>query len=288
MSRFVSIEESRFLPTQCPVCGENLVWEGVDLKCNNPNCANIKLSDLQQWCECIGQVDGLQWTLMSQCLSNFNVFSVDDLYNSDNYKSVMTYFQTRKLSITEQKLYLFFKKLYSDPVDIVDALKGLNIPRLGDKTAELLATNQVVIEQLLVLSINAHQGKFEINQTIQDSLMDLVKSATTMSLLNNLDKYYNLHYLYSFDYKQTRLVFRQKESLNLQYVAVTGALHSRRRKDFEKYISNYNYKLSSSLKQCKFLITNEQDSTSSKYEQAQKYNIPIITEKQFIEMLNSN
>ena len=95
-------------------------------------------------------------------------------------------------------------------------------------------------------------------------------------------------YQYNYVHLHHGFLFQQKESLNLQYVAVTGALHSMKRKDFEKYISNYNYKLSSSLKQCKFLITNEQDSTSSKYQQAQKYNIPIITEKQFIEMLNSN
>lgn len=31
----VSLEESEFVPTKCPICDDYLVWDGVDLKCIN-------------------------------------------------------------------------------------------------------------------------------------------------------------------------------------------------------------------------------------------------------------
>ena len=62
--RYVSCEESKYLPERCPVCGGLLSWEGVDLKCNNSDCANLEYSNLQQWCEIIGETDGLQYTIM--------------------------------------------------------------------------------------------------------------------------------------------------------------------------------------------------------------------------------
>ena len=59
-----------------------------------------------------------------------------------------------------------------------------------------------------------------------------------------------------------------------------------KRKDFEKYIAKFGYELSSSLKKCKYLITNTPDSGSSKNKDAIKYGIEIITEQEFLDMLN--
>ena len=83
------------LPTKCPMCGSQLTWEGVDLKCSNKECPNIELSDLRQWCEVIGETDGLQWTLMKQYLDAFGIFSIDDLYKKKNF--VKNVLDTRKL-----------------------------------------------------------------------------------------------------------------------------------------------------------------------------------------------
>ena len=58
-----------------------------------------------------------------------------------------------------------------------------------------------------------------------------------------------------------------------------------KRKDFEKYIEQYNYELTSTLSKCKYLITNNPNSGSAKNKEAQKYNVPIITEQEFLETL---
>lgn len=285
------------LPTKCPVCGKNLVWEGVDLKCDNPNCTNIKLSDLQQWCENVGETDGLQWTLMKQYLDMYGVTDIDSLYAKQDF--IWNDLNTKKLSITELKVKDFFEKLYFKPVMLEIALVGLNIPRLGEQTAKILSKHFDVVYQLLLLSImlmysgvtmkldddNKPAIIGEDNRWVELRLLELVKEATTETILSNIQKFSALQYLFSKDYSNTRIVYT-KVSDDVTYVAVTGALKTMKRKDFEKYIAKFGYELSSSLKKCKYLITNTPDSGSSKNKDAIKYGIEIITEQEFLDMLN--
>ena len=84
----------------------------------------------------------------------------------------------------------------------------------------------------------------------------------------------------------TRLVYTESNNAEKQYIAVTGALNTMKRKDFEAYIEKFNYELSSNLKKCKYLVTNTPDSGSSKNKDAQKYGVEIITEQDFLNLLN--
>lgn len=267
------------LPKYCPICESELVWEGVDLKCNNPECANIKLSDLQQWCENIGQTDGLQWTLMKQYLDLDNIHSIEELYA--NKDLILQKYNYSDISITTQKMYSCYKKMFLDDIDIKVALTALNIPRLGDKTAEALGQNKTLVEKLLRFSINNQEN----NDNLKSSLVECVKSATTDSIWANLNKFSNLKYLYNSSEDRYRLNYNLTTKGDIINIAVTGSLETMKRKDFEEYIKRYGYELSSNIKKCKYLINNDITSTSSKNKLAKENNIPIITEKQFLEIL---
>ena len=269
------------LPNNCPYCNDKLQWDGVDLVCKNPNCPNIESSDLQQWCEVIGETDGLQWTLMKQYLDKYNVHNIKSLY--DNKKYIWEDLNCRQLSLTELKIREFFDKLYIQNVDIDKALLALNIPRLGDKTVKLLCKNKTLILSLLAYF---YQQEVDIN-TIKDFLISVVKEATTKSILENKNKYLNLLYLFSSDLQTNRINFYNLDNINkeIKYVAVTGSLQSMKRKDFEKLINQYGYELTSSLSKCEYLITNNPNSNSTKNKEAQKFNIPIISEADFLQKL---
>lgn len=273
------------LPDVCPKCGYKLVWEGVDLKCNNKNCINIQQSDLQQWCESIGQTDGLQWTLMKQYLDSYNILSIQDLYAKKDI--VLTDLNTKALTITETKIKQFFEKLYIHPIEADKALVALNIPRLGEKTSQILAENSVILMNFFAYCYGIIYQK---NISISDpktQLLELVKDATTQSLYDNKDKFINLKYLFNLDFSNTRIVFPESNNTDVKFVAVTGSLQSMKRKEFEQYIKKYGYELTSNLKKCEYLINNDITSTSTKNKQAKQYNIPIITEQEFINKLNN-
>lgn len=274
------IEESEQpLPTLCPCCSSQLEWVGVDLKCTNKNCTNISQSDLQQWCEVIGETDGLQWVLMKQYLDLYNIHSLEDLYSKE--RIVMNDLITRKLSITEEKIKQFFEKLYINGVDISKALLALNIPRLGKKTSELLSKNQNLCKSLIGFATMPHtlseQDKIKLNQ----DLTTVVKVATTIEIFQNIDKLQHLKYI------DSRIVYNEVNQQNIKYIAVTGSLQTMKRKDFEKYVKQYGYELSSNIKKCEYLVNNDINSTSSKNKLAKENNIPIISEQQFLDLLKN-
>lgn len=273
------------LPNTCPKCRSQLYWDGVDLKCINKNCPNIASSDLQQWCEVIGETDGLQFTIMKQYLDQYGINNIEDLYIKQEY--VLNDLLSRKLSITETKILDFFKKLYLEPVKAEKALLALNIPRLGEKTAELLAKNENIVLNLFRYSFeNENFGSTEISNPFNE-LLNLVKDATTKTLLENQNKICNLKWLFDDMLISSRIVFPEiKNKDDIKYIAVTGALNSMKRKDFEKYIKEFGYELSSNLKKCVYLINNDINSTSTKNKQAKEYGVPIITELTFLNSLN--
>ena len=270
------------LPEVCPICNEKLVWDGVDLKCPNKECPNIDASNLQVWCETIGETDGLQYTIMKQYLDKYNIHNLDDLYK--NIDSIILELSGRKLSITEGKILEFFTKLsgkYSLPADKV--LTALNIPRLGDKTAKLLQYEAKLIYDLYGFSISGVDVNKIYEFDLYKDLLDVVKEATTNSIIENISKIRNLRYLWNRN--ATPMIFLERPKDVIQ-VAVTGALNTMKRKDFEKYINNYGYVLSSNIKSCKYLITNDSNSGSAKNKQAQQYGVTVITEGEFLNMLN--
>ena len=268
------------LPKVCPICKSELQWVGVDLKCCNEECPNVKLSDLQQWCESIGETDGLQWTLMKQYLDLYGVETIDDLYEKQLF--ILNDLTVKKLSITELKIKDFFEKLYLEQVLIEKALVGLNIPRLGEKTAKLFKDKEVLVNKMLMLFLGIG---IDSDGYVKTALLDLVKDATTTSIFENKIKFTNLKYLYSNDLKNSRLKYDNVKLGDKKYIAVTGALTKMKRKDFETYISKFGYELTSNLKKCQYLVTNTPDSGSNKNKQAKELGVEIITEENFLQKL---
>lgn len=272
-------ESTEPLPTKCPICESELQWVGVDLKCVNTQCPNIELSNLQQWCESIGETDGLQWTLMKQYLDLYKVTNIKSLY--DNRDVILQDLSSKTLTITEQKIYTFFKNLYIEPVSAYKALLALNIPRLGDKTCKLLSKESSLIIGYYNFLINYISGVKQDITPYYNKFLEIVKDATTASIWNNSSRFMNLGYLF----RDNRVKFDNPlDSVLVKFIAVTGSLQTMKRKDFENYVNKYGYELTTNIKKCEYLVCNS-SSSSSKYKEAQKYNVPIITEKEFLQKL---
>ena len=269
------------LPQNCPICGHLLEWNGVDLVCNNKECPNVYLSDLQQWCEVIGETDGLQWTIMKQYLDMYKIDSIPSLYLTQF--TVKKDLNSRQLSITETKIKEFFDKLYNKEISLYKLLLALNVPRLGEKTCKELSKYPKLCRTLFEYSIN--KDIFTPNDyiTLQVNIQKVVKEATTQTIFENMDKISNTKYVLCSSI--IRVDFDNVNEKAVQYVAVTGSLQTMKRRDFEKYIEQYGYELTSTLSKCKYLVTNNPNSGSAKNKEAQKYNVPIITEQEFLETL---
>lgn len=248
------------LPKRCPICNELLEFDNTDLICNNPNCDNNNFRDLQSWIMNIGRVDGISWTLIEKFLDEFNIYNLDDLDNSKDRRFDCNS-GTQKLLFNK-----VMNKLFKEPIDIVDALCALNIPRLGKVSAEKLATNRALLEEMTDYPVRVFD---------RDKISKLVGNATANSIIQNGDKFLRLSKVWD------RLIFSNIDtgSDNI-VVAVTGKL-SIKRSDFEKELNNKGYIIGPVSKNCKFLITDNPLGSSSKNRKASELGIPKITESEF-------
>lgn len=247
------------LPTTCPCCNSEVVWDGVHLKCPNPNCDDLKVKDLLVWCNNIAPIDGLGDTLKIKFFEELR-----DKYNFDISVEGLYHFDIALPQTDSAQKHLFYQminKAKLDKVTIISALKAINIPRLGESSAEKLANYPEDLKKLM-------------SGEIPDALASKVGEANSKSFIEHIDKFKRLRFI------KNNLVFDNKSSNNDRIkVAVTGSL-SIPRKQFEKVLEEHGFVLGDITKDTKYLIANEV-SESSKFKKAQKLGIEIISEAKF-------
>lgn len=255
------------LPNKCPVCNGDLEWKGVDLVCNNDNCKNKTYSNLMVWSDIIGKVDGLGRNLKESFFEECDIESLEDFYNKPLFYNNST--------ATGKKIEKFVDKMIFDNVDVVDALCALNIPRLGRSSAEKLVQNKDICEKFIKYSITR-----KIDQSTIESINNIVGPATAKQILD-VDRLEPLKYVVD------RLIYPTIEDKSgNKKIAVTGSLEGVSRKEFENIIAEKGYSLTSNLKEAEYLVTNNPDPTSSKGKKAKELNVPIITQNEFMKIIN--
>lgn len=255
------------VPDTCPCCGTALIVEGVHLKCPNPDCRDIQIQDLLVWCNNIAPVDGLGDILKIKFFTEFlkDNISIESVYDPKNDHLIIA----ARFSSGDQQIgaqYRLFAQmlnsLYNNKVSIVSALKALNIPRLGDATADLLSHYPEDVVKLM---------NGEIPYNIAYKLGD----ANSRSIIQHIDKFKRLNLI------KNNLVFDNENSNNSKIkVAITGAL-SIPRKSFEQLLNNNGFVLGDVTKDTKYLITEDPNSNSGKNAKADKLGIEKITEADF-------
>ena len=244
------------LPQVCPSCGEELVWDGVHLKCPNPDCKDIQIQDLLVWCNNIAPTDGLGDTLKAKFFEEFGITSIEDIYNH-NGSTIVVRRGTQKSLFADM-----LSNLLENKVSIISALKALNIPRLGEATADLLSHYPEDIVNLM-------------NGIIPDKFEYRIGDANAKSIIQHMDKFKRLNYIYA------NITFGSQETTSDRIkVAITGSL-SVPRKQFEKLLNENGFLLADITKDTKYLITDDPNGSSSKNKRATQLGIEKITETDF-------
>lgn len=261
------------IPNTCPICGSKLLYKGVNLVCVNKQCGNNYHQDLKIWCMNIGSVAGFSETLLFKYLDRFNINQISDIYNAEISEN-----QLRSESVQSNKFLEVFKKLTEDYANLSDILLGLNIPRFGQITVNKLVSNNEFIKRIKVYV----EG--ETSPELENSLFNIVEGicgeATAKSLLDNKSKLLNLLY---FKNRIIYPTFENKPS-DTKYLCVTGKLNCGSRKQFEEIVKKHGFEVKDEIsKKISFLITNNANTTSSKFKKAKDLGIKILNEEKFLE-----
>ena len=263
INKVVECSSNVDIPTTCPRCGSPLIWAGVHLKCDCPECGNMMKQDTLIWLSALVPTDGLGDALKLKFLNA--------VYGADiSIENIMTHPEFDESMIKGAQFKLFasmMRALHDDRFTIPQAIRALNIPRFGDVTSNKFAQYPDVIRKTL-----------NINDTVDAYCIvnGVLGHADSCAWSDNLNKVHRLKLI------ESQIIWTEAAPISETggKVAITGKL-SVPRKQFEEELRAAGFVIAGIHKDTRFLITDDPESGSSKNVSADRLGIQKITEAEF-------
>ncbi len=262
-------------PCTCETCGTKLVDEGSRLFCPNKGCSKRVLHQLLKW-QSVVDIRDLGETLITSLFKDGLLKSISDIYKLTS-EQLVPYFLNEQ-SIEAEKKSLGAQKVYASiqnhrRMKLPVFLAGFDIEGFGETLAEkLTASGFDSLEKLLSASedqiasvygfaeITAHTIKEGLKEN-EEEMRALLESGTILIEEAGGGKLAGKSFCF------------------------TGEL-SIKRADAEKMVKDNGGSIKSSVtKDLSYLVTNDTSSGSSKNVKAAKLGIPVIDEKEFLQLL---
>ena len=271
-------------PSTCPICGgKTEIVKDNDtevLMCSNSNCKGKLLGKLSAFVSRNKMnIDGLSDETLSKFIARGWLTCFSDIYNlKDYYIHMINMSGFGRKSI--DKLIDSIEK--SRSVELNRFIAALSIPGVGDSTAKDISKHceydfGTFVMRLIdkynwsVIDGIGEKTSQQINEWIDDSCNreDFRKLLQTIIPVN----------LNTND--------NTDQSLAGKNFVVTGDVTQfKNRKELQKFIESKGGKVTGSVtSKTNWLINNDVESTSSKNKKARELGIPIISEKDFLEMV---
>lgn len=256
-------------PSTCPVCGGPTEWDGAYLKCVNITCPAQLKGHLLHWASRDAMdIDGLGESIVENLVDMGLVKNIADLYTL-TVQDLLTLPRLADRSAT--KLYQNIQRSKDRPFFRV--LYGLGIPRVGLKTAQILAEHFGSMDALLNATMDELTSIEGIGNDTAETILKALQSPQVHELVAKLE---NLG------------LKMEQESVEgplkgLTFV-FTGTLTSMSRGDAAKLVQSLGGKVASSVsKNVDYVVVGEDP--GSKLDKAQKLGLTIIDEEAFLKMV---
>ena len=261
-------EKSIAIPTHCPVCGSPVVNNGVFIRCDNESCVG-RLS---------GRVENLVKALD---IKNFGGKVIDKLIEENKLKSPADIFKLvaddissldRMGTKSAEKIITNINKARNASLDLVIA--GLTIPGVGVAAGKDLANKYKTLDKFKDAEFNDLVTMNDIGETTATNIIDWLgnNSSYVDDLIN-----YNIA-------TEVQELVTTTNKLSASVFAFTGKL-SISRKEMEANIVDNGGTVSSINKTINYLIIGD-NAVQTKIDKAKKYGAQIISESEFMKMLN--
>lgn len=274
------------IPSVCPICGASTKIirdnESSVLYCTNDNCKGKLLGKLTHAASKNAlNIDGLSESTIEKFINLGWLTSIKDIYYLSDHKNEMkTLDGFGKKSV--EKLLSSIEK--SRNTNLEHFLYSLSILLLGKSASKIIAeaVNYEFCEFIRVMTLTGAKY-FEYIPGVGDVL------------INSMDDYFNKHCSeiwelskeFTFDTPKSTMSELIKSLDNKTFVITGSVNHYANRDELKADIIAHGGKVAGSVSsKTDYLINNDVNSTSSKNTKAKSLNIPIISEDQFLAMLN--
>lgn len=271
------------IPDKCPICGQptKIVKENDSevLMCENPDCRGKLLGKLVHAASRNAlDIENLSESTIEKFIVLKWLNSIRDIYHLSDYKYEMGLLEGFGKKSVEKLLSSIEK---SRNTNLEHFLYSLSVPMVGKSASKMIAESvdynfDIFMQQMALTGAKY----FKYIPGIGDTL------------INSLDDYFEKHCSdilklskeFIFESKGNR---NTNDSLKGLTFVITGSLnHYVNRDELKSEIESYGGKVSGSISsKTSYLINNDVNSTSSKNSKAKSLNIPIISEEDFIKMI---
>lgn len=269
-------ESEIVIPSNCETCGTSLVNEGTRLYCPNKNCSKRVLHQLLKWVQVV-DIRDLGETLVNSLFEKKVIQSISDIYKL-NVETLTPFFLNEE-SIAAEKKSLGAEKVIKSienhkNISLEAFVAGFDIEGIGETTVEkLVAAGFNSLEKLLNASVDEIATVY--------GFAEIMAKTFVYGLKENAEEMKNLSSTY------VNIIKKEAGALSGKSFCFTGELVTMKRADAENLVKNAGGSCKSSVtKDLSYLVTNDTSSGSSKNVKAAKLGIPIISEKEFLQMIN--
>ena len=273
------------IPDKCPICGQptRIVKENESevLMCENPDCKGKLLGRLVHAASRNAlDIENLSESTIEKFINLGWLNSIQDIYHlSDHENEMKTLDGFGKKSV--EKLLNSIEK--SRSTNLERFLYALSVPLLG-KSASTIIADSLNYEFEDFMKVMAMTGAKYFENI----------SSVGNALIKSLDNYFDKHCTdililsKEFTFETPKSVLEEtKHNLDGKTFVITGSLeHYPNRDALKTVIESYGGKVLGSITtKVSYLINNNIDSTSSKNQKAKTLKIPIISEEDFLQMI---
>lgn len=278
------------IPDKCPICGHptRIVKENDSevLMCENPDCKGKLLGKLVHAASRNAlDIENLSESTIEKFINLGWLNSIKDIYHLSDYENEMKVLDGfGKKSV--QKLLNSIEE--SRNTNLQRFLYSLSIPLLGKSASQDIAKS--CTEQN-----TSSMGNFMVTMITDGAEHFRSISGIGDSLINSLNSYFNKHCSEIFElskefiFESPNIVLDEiPKTLQGKTFVVTGSINHYKNRDELKadIVVHGGTVVGSVSSKTSYLINNDINSTSSKNQKAKSLNIPIITEEEFISLIN--
>lgn len=270
------------LPKKCPNCGGDVEIHNENgsktLHCVNPDCPSKLLGKLSHFVSKNAiNIDGLSEQTLQKLIDLGWVKSFQDIMHLKDHAKEMTQLEGFGKRSVEKLLNAIEK---SRTITLNRFIYSLSIPLIGRSASKTISNH-----------FDGDYDKFhdalfdKFNFTHLDDFGEAMNNSLHTWYSEN--KYMMRELVHEFEF-ETEKNNSSGVDLSSKVFVITGSLnHYKNRDELVSVIESMGGKVSGSVSaKTSYLINNDTQSSSSKNQKAQKLNIPIISEEDFINMIS--
>jgi DNA ligase (NAD+) len=257
-------------PTKCPSCENKLIIQDIWLFCENEKCPTKVKEEILNYIQKSG-IDDLSDKRLDEMMSKGLVEEIPDLYKLE-INHLLTLEKVKEKLAT--KIYENIQK--SKEQSLAKFISAIGVEGVSiTKSEKIISQGYNSLDKILSLTMEKMQNIEGFAEKSSQTFLDSIKKKEP--LINKLLKL-GVHV-------KADEISSGEGPLKGYKFCITGEL-SMGRTEFEKLIKkNGGVMVTSVSKNTSYLITNETESSSSKFVKAKDLGIPIISENELLKMI---